>query len=52
MKYPVSEEKCSGCSACSLVTKDLLGGALEEKDMYYQCLAMEEDMCGEQEEAE
>lgn len=48
MNYPVSEERCSKCSACCLVTKSICGEPLEEKDMYYQCIAMAEDMCGEE----
>lgn len=50
MNYPVSEKKCARCSACQLVTKDISGAPLEEKKMYYQCIAMAECYCGEQEE--
>lgn len=52
MKYPVSEERCSNCSACSLVSKDILGGPLKEDEMYYQCIAMAEDLCSDKEENE
>lgn len=50
MNYPVSEKKCARCSACQLATKDISGAPLEEKKMYYQCIAMAERYCGEQEE--
>ena len=49
MKYPVSEKRCAGCPACQLVTKDISGESLEEKEVYYQCIAMAECYCGEQE---
>lgn len=45
--YPVSREKCSSCSMCSLVTKTFTGAALEEHQQYYQCLAGAEYVCGE-----
>lgn len=48
MDYPVSKEKCSGCTMCSLVAKDILGGPIAEEEMYYQCLAMAESYCGEE----
>ena len=50
MNYPVSEKKCARCSACKLVTKGISGAPLEEKEMYYQCIAMAECICAEQEE--
>lgn len=50
MNYPVSEKKCARCSACQLVTKDISGMPLEEKEIYYQCIAMAECIRGEQEE--
>ena len=46
MNYPVSKEKCSGCSMCSLVTKDISGGPIAEEEIRYQCLAMGENDCG------
>ena len=49
MNYPVSKKKCAGCSACQLVTKDFGGAPLEEPKKYYQCIAMAECYCGEQE---
>lgn len=50
MNYPVNENKCVGCSACQLVSKDVGGASLEEKKMYYQCITRAECDCGEQEE--
>lgn len=47
MKYPVSEEKCRGCSVCSLVTRDFSYAPLPKEKQYYQCLAMAEDTCSE-----
>lgn len=48
MKYPISQEKCSGCSACHLVTKDISSAPLKEGEMYYQCIADAEDVCAEE----
>lgn len=48
MRYPVDKVRCSHCPVCSLVTKSISAKPLEEKDMYYQCLAMAEDLCGEE----
>lgn len=49
MNYPVSEKKCAGCPACHLVAKSFSGSPSEENDMYYQCIAMAESACEEQE---
>lgn len=49
MKYPISESKCSKCSACCLVTKDNCFTPLDENEMYYQCIANAEDVCGDME---
>lgn len=49
MHYPVSMERCSACSMCSLVTKDINFAPLPESKQYYQCLAMAEAACGETE---
>lgn len=48
MKYPISKSKCSKCSACCLVTKDISFAPLDESEMYYQCIANIEDVCGEE----
>lgn len=47
MTYPVNKETCSKCPVCSLVTKDLIGAPIELSEMYFQCLAMCEDVCRE-----
>lgn len=45
MEYPISKSKCSGCSACCLVTKDISFALLNENEMYYQCIANAEYLC-------
>lgn len=47
MKYPVSEKKCKNCPSCSLVTKDVAGNYIDEKERYYQCISMAESYCEE-----
>jgi len=49
MKYPVSEKKCRGCSACCLVDRDFNYAPLPIEQQYYQCIADAEYMCGESE---
>ena len=49
MNYPVSEKTCRGCSACQLVERNIDYSLLPEGQQYYQCIAMAEDICGEQE---
>lgn len=49
MRYPISKSKCSKCSACCLVTKDIGFKPLDESEMYYQCIANAEDVCGDTE---
>lgn len=49
MRYPISKNKCSKCSACCLVTKDIGFKPLDEGEMYYQCIANAEDVCGDTE---
>lgn len=43
--YPVSKERCSKCSVCSLVTKSISFAPLPESEWYYQCLAGMESEC-------
>lgn len=49
MRYPISKSKCSKCSACCLVTKDISFAPLDESEMYYQCIANAEYLCGDTE---
>ena len=48
--YPVSIHKCRNCSMCSLVTQTPIGVPLAEEEQYYQCIAMAEESCEEQNE--
>lgn len=50
MKYPVSEKKCRGCSACCLVDRGFNYAPLPIEQQYYQCIAGAEYMCGEAEQ--
>jgi hypothetical protein len=46
MKYPVSEEKCAGCSCCQLITDTFCNVShMDPRDYYYGCAAGVEDDC-------
>lgn len=45
----IPNEKCSDCSACTMVTRTISGYLLDESDMYYQCIGDAEPECIPQE---